>query len=130
MNKLSNALQESIQASIVTITHPFHPKKGLKFRIYSVRRSWQENRVLFYDNFDKLCSVPLEWTDMADQDPFVKMANGKAYFRFQDLLTLVQLIRQSKEKLTGAESHKPKVAKSEQCHGPTKFEGETNSSES
>lgn len=85
---------------------------------------------MFYDKFDKLCSVPMEWTDMADQNPFVKMANGKAHFRFQDLLTLVQLIEQSKE----ARNTKPKkvktAKKSEVCHGPKEFESKAHSSES
>jgi hypothetical protein len=39
-------------------------------------------------------SIPTSYTDVAALDPFVEMAAGRSYFRFDDLLQLVALLEQ------------------------------------
>jgi hypothetical protein len=40
--------------------------------------------------------LPTPWTDVADPDPFVTMAAGRAYCRVTDLLRLAAFIREGK----------------------------------
>jgi hypothetical protein len=39
-------------------------------------------------------SIPTSYTDVATVDPFVEMAAGRSYFRFDDLVQLVALLEQ------------------------------------
>ena len=43
-------------------------------------------------------SLPVEWTSMAAEDPFVKIADGRVFFRTEDLLSLCKLISSIKER--------------------------------
>jgi Family of unknown function (DUF5372) len=36
--------------------------------------------------------MPLSWTDLAAEDPFVTLSTGKSWFRVPDLLELIRLI--------------------------------------
>ncbi|MCP4966519.1 MAG: transposase [bacterium] len=59
-----------------------------------VRGSGSE-RAFFYGKKGengRLESIPVEWTDMAAQDPFVVLSAGQAYFLVEDLLQLSALI--------------------------------------
>jgi hypothetical protein len=50
-------------------------------------------------NDGTVCSVPPQWTDLVAPDPEVVMGQGRALFRIQDLLELVNLVaRLSREK--------------------------------
>jgi hypothetical protein len=40
--------------------------------------------------------VPLDWTDIAPQDPFVVVSAGRALFRVEDLLGLARLLGEIK----------------------------------
>jgi hypothetical protein len=46
---------------------------------------------MFFDDDQHLRSLPLAWTSLAPSDPFVSLAAGRARFRMEDLLRLVQL---------------------------------------
>ena len=59
----------------------------------SYRQNWGEDRVWFQDKNGRLQSVPANWTDAAEVDPFVVVAAGRSLFRITDLLELVQLIQ-------------------------------------
>ncbi len=51
----------------------------------------------FHDEKDRICEIPLSWTSLATEDPFVILAAGKSWFRFEDLLELARLIGEVQE---------------------------------
>ncbi len=74
------------------MTHPFHPLFGHDFMFAGVRQSWGEDRVFFLDDEGGQHSMPVGWTDVAQPDVFVAMADGRAAFRVCDLVVLARLI--------------------------------------
>ena len=59
------------------------------------RYSWQhagEDRVYFHDAEGKLSSIPACWTTVVKEDPFTAIAGGRCFFRYEDLLKLVELV--------------------------------------
>ena len=84
------------------ITHPFHPLYGREFEIITYKQNWGEDRVSFYDQNDKLTSIPAQWTNVPPEDLFVKVSAGRSLFRAEDLISLRHVIedldRDSKEK--------------------------------
>ena len=62
----------------------------------AVRQTWGEYRVFYYDDAGELAALPTTWTDVAEPDPFVAMAAGRASCRVVDLLRLAALIREGK----------------------------------
>ena len=55
-------------------------------------QNWREDRAWFHDGTGRLRSVPANWTDLVADDAFNAVAAGRAAFRTQELLDLVQLI--------------------------------------
>jgi hypothetical protein len=55
--------------------------------------------VYFYNKENCLIAMPTAWTDAAAPDPFVALAAGRAYFRMEDLLQLVELATFCKSKI-------------------------------
>jgi Family of unknown function (DUF5372) len=53
-----------------------------------------EHRVYFHDEKGRICEIPLSWTSLATEDPFLVLAAGKSWFRVEDLLVLARLIRE------------------------------------
>jgi hypothetical protein len=48
---------------------------------------------VFYDDSGDLISVPIAWTDLAEEtDPFVALSGGRAYLHPADLLALADLV--------------------------------------
>jgi len=74
------------------VTHPFHPLTERTFEVLSVRQTWGEYRVFYQDDDGALAALPAQWTDVAEADPFVTIARGRAYCRPADLLHLCHLI--------------------------------------
>ncbi len=71
--------------------HPFHPLHGREFRLTDRRiRGTGGDRVYFYDG--RLESMPVAWTDMAAEEPFIAVSAGRAHFRVDDLLRLSALL--------------------------------------
>lgn len=58
----------------------------------AVRQTWGEYRVFYYNEAGVLAALPTTWTDVADPDPFVAMAAGRAYCRVSDLIRLAALV--------------------------------------
>jgi hypothetical protein len=75
-----------------TIVHPFHPLSGREFETVDYQNVWLRRCVSFLDDQGTLSLVPLEWTDVDDIDPFVKLSCGRSCFRVTELLRLVDLI--------------------------------------
>ena len=56
------------------------------------RKNWGEDRVYYYDAEGQLQSILASCTDAGGVDPFVEVAAGRSYFRYEDLLRLVDLL--------------------------------------
>jgi hypothetical protein len=80
--------------SIFEVIHPYHPLKGQKFKLVTYRQNWGEDRVYFHTAEGKLSSIPACWTTVPGEDPFVVMAGGRCWFRYEDLLKVVEMVEQ------------------------------------
>ena len=69
----------------------------------TVRQTWGEYRVFFYDEHGALKGLPASWTDAGSPDPFVTVAAGRAHFRLADLLVLVGLLARLRDPSIAAE---------------------------
>jgi hypothetical protein len=87
-----HADSSSPEITTFEITHPFHPKRGMRFVLMTRRLNWGEDRVMFYDASERLCSVLASWTDVPGLDLFVQASAGQSCFRTDDLLQLCGLI--------------------------------------
>lgn len=76
----------------VRITHPFHPLFNQEFGLLAYRRSWGNECVDLQDENHQVLAIPIKWTDAAPQDPFVVIAEGRSFFRTEDLVRLVMFI--------------------------------------
>jgi hypothetical protein len=74
------------------VTHPFHPLYGKTFTLVTCRQNWGEQRVYYHDEAGVLRRMPLAWTSVAPEDPFVSLAAGRSAFRVTDLLELSRLL--------------------------------------
>ena len=74
------------------MTHPHHPLFGQEFDLFMRGVNWHEDRAFFHDRAGRVRSLPACWTDLVAEDPFNAVAAGRAAFRLQELLDLVQLI--------------------------------------
>ena len=50
--------------------------------------------VYYHDEKGRLCSILTSWTSLAPPDPFIEAADGRAHFRFEDLLRLTEWLQQ------------------------------------
>ena len=73
------------------MTHRFHPLDGREFEFVKRRRNWSDDRVYVYDEQGALFSLPVAWTDLAAEDPFVVVSGGRSALRTDDLLELAAL---------------------------------------
>lgn len=74
--------------------HPYHPLCGQTFELATQNKEFGEDRV-FYRNADgRLRYLPAGWTSLAAPDPFVIAAEGRAYFRLEDLIRLAEQMRE------------------------------------
>ena len=96
-HSVATASQQNLKDRTFRITHPFHPFRNIEFEIDNVRRLPGEFRVFFFNTKGRKSSVPLDWTDIAPQDPFVVVSAGRALFRVEDLLGLARLLAEIKK---------------------------------
>ena len=64
----------------------------MRFVLMTRRLNWGEDRVMFYDTRERLCSVLASWTDVPALDLFAQASAGRSCFRTDDLLQLCGLI--------------------------------------
>ena len=57
--------------------------------------------MLFEDGECCARSVPTAWTTVAGADPFVILSAGRSFFRIEDLLSLVTLVKKVSTSLGG-----------------------------
>jgi lipopolysaccharide biosynthesis protein len=70
--------------------------RGQKFKLITYRHNWGEDRVYFHDATGRLRSIPAGWTTAVDADPFVTVAAGRCWFRYEDLLKLADLLEKNR----------------------------------
>jgi hypothetical protein len=63
----------------------------------TVRQTWGEYRVFFYDEQGVLKALPASWTDAVTAVPFVALAAGRAHFRPADLLALASMLERLRD---------------------------------
>ena len=51
----------------------------------------------FYDDEERLVSLPIDWTSVSAADPFVVLSAGRSAFRAADPLELARLVGQLQE---------------------------------
>jgi hypothetical protein len=90
--KCSNTPKTNYEDIKIIITHPFHPLYSQEFDLVTYRHNWGEDQVYFHDLNQHLVSVPACWTNVIPVDPFVKVADGRSFFRPEDLMSLCNLI--------------------------------------
>ena len=76
------------------VTHRFHPLFGRSFEFVKRCKTWQSDRVFFFDDGGELANLPAGWTDVVPADPFVVVSAGRSPFRTADLLALAELVAQ------------------------------------
>jgi len=75
------------------VIHPFHPLCSHEYEVLEFRRDWGRDYVAFYDETERVVTIPIAWTDLEGEgDPFVVLSGCRAYFRPVDLLALADLI--------------------------------------
>jgi hypothetical protein len=74
------------------VTHPFHPLFGCEFELIEYRNNWGEDRVYFHDAAGQLQSILASCTDAGGADPFLEIAAGRSFFRYEDLVRLADLL--------------------------------------
>ena len=74
------------------VTHPFHPLFERELEFVKRRRNWRADRVYVFDPNGLLLSLPVEWTDVVAEDPFVVVAAGRSPFHIAGLLELAELV--------------------------------------
>ncbi len=57
---------------------------------------WGGRRVFYLDETEHVCSMPVNWTSLADVDVFVTFSRGRSLFRFADLSELALLVEDLK----------------------------------
>jgi hypothetical protein len=78
------------------VTHPFHPLFGRELELFAPKQYVGERRVCYLDEGQRVHEIPLNWTDLAPEDPQLAMAGGKSWFRVADLLELARLVEHLK----------------------------------
>lgn len=74
------------------VLHPFHPLSGQRLACVAKRYNCCGTHLLLQMNDDAICSVPLQWTDLAAPEPEIEMGRRRALFRARDLMELARLV--------------------------------------
>jgi hypothetical protein len=74
------------------VTHPFHPLSGQQLHCVGERYNRYGKRLFLQVDDETVCSVPLQWTDLAAADPEIVMGQGRALLRVADLVELARLV--------------------------------------
>ena len=75
------------------ITNPLHPLHGKEFEAINYRHGNKISNVFFHDSNGRSQLVPVDWTDIVPEDPYLKISEGRSLFRYEDLVSLAQLMK-------------------------------------
>ena len=93
---ISTTPQQNLNHRTFRIIHPFHPLKDMEFEVDTIRTLPGERRVFFFNQKGRKSSIPLDWTEIEPQDPFVVVSAGRSLFRVEDLVELARLVGEIK----------------------------------
>jgi len=65
---------------------------GQQFELLRRNGKGAHEELFFHDDHGQLSLIPLAWTSLAPEDPFVIVSAKRSWFRVVDLLELVRLI--------------------------------------
>ena len=91
-NSPRNANLTVASTQLVRITHPFHPFADRQLVCVGERYNRYGKRLLLRIDDHTICSVPLQWTDIAAVDPDIVIGQARTLLRFVDLLKLAQFV--------------------------------------
>ncbi|MDW7762015.1 MAG: DUF5372 family protein [Acidobacteriota bacterium] len=74
------------------MVHPFHPLRGRPLRMVVRKSLWGEDRVTIELTEGTHWSIPVGWTDLAVEDPYISLGAGRSFFRVRDLIELARLV--------------------------------------
>jgi hypothetical protein len=94
--KSSTTPIRDVKAKSFLVTHPYHPLHGRQFDLVNYTFCWGETRVYYYDDRNRLRSMPASWTSVGAIDPFLQVSAGRSPFRVADLLEMSRMIREIK----------------------------------
>jgi hypothetical protein len=83
----------------IKITHPYHPLKGQEFEFITRKQTWGQDRIFYRNSKDEIVSVPASWTNIYQDEPFIRQAAGRAFFNFESLTELSGLLTEIKNHL-------------------------------
>jgi hypothetical protein len=75
------------------ITNPLHPLQGKEFEAINYRHGVKISSVFFHDSNGRSQLVPVDWTDIVPEDPYLIISEGRSLFRYEDLVSLAKLIK-------------------------------------
>ena len=82
----------SIDEKEIEIIHPFHPHYKQKIKDYELKKMRHIEYIIYSYNENRRI-IPVEYTNLRQgNDLFKHFSKGKAYFRFVDLLKIVEMI--------------------------------------
>jgi len=93
-----NALKHNKDLGWATITHPYHPFKGQRFKVLKRRKVAGEDTIIIQGSCRGTFAVPCDWTDQADPNPYDSLNITDPILSSQCLLALTELIEQIEEK--------------------------------
>ena len=76
------------------VTHPFHPLHGQVLEVSDRRRLQDGERIYLEVAPGRTVWLPSSWTSLGPKDPWIVWSEGRALFRFDDLLQLAELVEQ------------------------------------
>jgi len=94
---LSTAPNPGDKNQTIRITHPFHPLRNREYTLIVHKLNWGEDRVSFKDEKGDYHCIPSAWTDINPLDPYERNGNDHSYFRIDDLLEVIEVIRKMEQ---------------------------------
>jgi len=92
-NIYPNACHRIARDSIFRVTNKFHPLFGKEFTVLSNHFIQGVDSIFFRSERSSRASIPVRWTSLKPQNPYVVISNGRSLFCPKDLLDLAQLVK-------------------------------------
>lgn len=88
------ALKANRYLGWATVTHPFHPLRGMRFEILECRTLNQQDIFSLKDTpYGSVRAVLREWTDRANPDPYESLHGSPPLLSFIHLYQLTDFIK-------------------------------------
>jgi hypothetical protein len=86
------ALKSNQYSGWATITHPFHPLRGQRFKVLSTKTFKHRDILSLEGTKQGTIGIPRDWTDKSDPNLFRSLIEPPPILSFSHLLQLVELI--------------------------------------